>query len=103
MIQPSLGRVVWFTPHDSDSMARGNEGRCAGLVVHVHSDRCVNLAVFDANGRSHPQTSVRLLQDDDERPEAGFYCEWMPFQKSRQAKYEQLETQVAKEREERSR
>ncbi len=93
MIQPSLGRVVWFTPYESDTMARDNSGRCAALVTYVHSDRMVNLAVFDGNGNHHPKTSVKLLQEEDERPTSGF-CEWMPFQLGQAQRTQAVERQL---------
>jgi hypothetical protein len=64
-------------------------------VTHVWNDRMVNLAVFDSNGVAHSKTSVPLLQDDDPKPEHGFFCEWMPFQKGQAAKTEALESQLA--------
>lgn len=90
MIEPTIGRVVWFTPAKTDESLSGSSQPLAALVAHVHSDRCVNLAVFDANGGgSHSRTSVTLLQDDDVAPEAGYYAEWMPYQKGQAAKHEQ--------------
>lgn len=93
MISPTLGRIVWFTPQnqkrlvDYDIMP-DSSGMCAAMVVAVHSDRCVNLAVFDANGAHHAVTSVTLLQDDDVKPADGRCCEWMPYQKGQAAKSE---------------
>ncbi|MGF6697629.1 hypothetical protein OKW38_002241 [Paraburkholderia sp. MM5496-R1] len=89
MIKPTVGRVVWFTP--SSITASGNfapGAPLAAIVAHVHSDRLVNLAVFDANGVTHSRTSVPLLQDDEAVPVNGYYAEWMPFQKGQAAKQE---------------
>lgn len=89
MIKPSNGRIVWFTPSAqtaSSDFAPGSQ--LAAIVAHVHSDRLVNLAVFDANGVPHSRTSVPLLQDDDVAPAYGYYAEWMPFQKGQAAKQE---------------
>lgn len=75
MIKPTIGRVVWFH--------RGSESQDQphpAIVCYVHSDTCVNLAVFDANGNQYSVTSVTLLQDDD-RATSGRYAEWMPYQK----------------------
>jgi hypothetical protein len=89
MIKPSIGRVVWFHPSITDhSLASGGDQPLAALVSHVWSDTCVNLAVFDANGKPHGKTSVLLLQDDAIAPEGGYYAEWMPFQKGQAAKHE---------------
>lgn len=87
MISPTISRVVWFNPGASDKHLVSDQ-RLAALVTYVHSDRIVNLAVFDANGNNHARISVALMQDDDigdpDRP----FCEWMPFQKGQAAKYD---------------
>jgi len=87
MIKPTIGRVVWM---------RNRPGNISGdqpedaHVVYVHSDTCVNLAGFDANGAHWAMTSVFLRQDDVPISElAPFgYCEWMPYQKDQAKKHE---------------
>lgn len=97
MIKPSNGRVVWFTPSSQNGAANFASGsQLAAIVAHVHTDRCVNLAVFDANGVSHSRCSVPLLQDDDPRPEHGYFAEWMPFQLGQAKKTEAAEAQMQK-------
>lgn len=93
MIKPTVGRVVWYYPPGRDPSQQPQ----AALVAHVWSDTCVNLAIFDDNGRpmSSPPISVLLAQEGNEVPSGGNYCCWMPYQKSQQAKHEQLEAQVA--------
>lgn len=93
MITPTVGRVVWFYP----SGHKANAQPLAAIVAHVWSDTCVNLAVFDANGKAldAPPTSVLLLQDGNERPSGGHFCEWMPYQKGQAAKTEKLQEQVS--------
>lgn len=98
MIKPTVGRVVWYTP------SKNAEGRyqfpcltgqpLAAIIACVHSDIMVNLVVFDANGDSHGVCSVDLIQDGQPKPDNGFYCEWMPYQKGQAAKTEQLEKQI---------
>lgn len=81
MISPTNGRIVWFTPASNAATADFAPGtKLAAIVAHVHSDRCVNLAVFDANGVAHSRCSVTLLQDDDAAPDGGYFAEWMPYQ-----------------------
>lgn len=83
MITPTVGRVVWYHPE------KPHEQPWAAIVTYVHSDRMVNLVVFDENGFGKPKTSVQLVQDSDGR---GLnYCEWMPYQKGQAAKTESLE------------
>lgn len=84
MITPSNGRIVWYTParpSDQFIVQHGIEP-LAAMVAHVHSDRMVNLVVFDSQGFIHARTSVTLLQDDDRKPEEGRFCAWMPYQKA---------------------
>jgi hypothetical protein len=56
----------------------------------VHSDRCVNLAVFDARDLQMAPgllTSMPLVQPEDEIPEHGPFAEWMPYQVNQAAKH----------------
>jgi hypothetical protein len=91
MIKPTNGRVVLFTPSSADVTLRqpfvdyGNRPMTAH-VSHVWSDRCVNLDVIGPDGRHYSRSSVVLLQDDDPQPEAGYFAEWMAYQKGQAAK-----------------
>lgn len=96
MIQPTIGRRVWFWPNGVASLSNGarlsviNSTPLQPLdagVVYVWSDRMVNLDVTDHYGHHHQATSVPLLQDDDPVPTTGAYATWMPYQAS-QAKKE---------------
>lgn len=80
MIKPTIGRVVWYWQNTvSQKQAH------AAIVAYVHSDTTVNLVMFDENGTSTGLTSVRLYQNDGERPQLHF-CEWMPYQREQAAK-----------------
>lgn len=97
MIKPSVGRVVLFVPKATKyefgfCFVAGQEH--AALVAAVHGDRCVNLAAFDANGKSYNFTSVTLQQPGDDVP-GGDYCKWMDYQVGQAAKTEQLEKKLA--------
>ncbi|UPK31796.1 hypothetical protein IVB18_26055 [Bradyrhizobium sp. 186] len=93
MIKPTVGRVVWFTPsinaHQTDPAFRHIDPAqpCAAMVTHVWGDRMVNLVTFDSNGAAFGKTSVVLLQDDDAKPEYGYFCSWMPYQVGQAAKH----------------
>lgn len=89
MIQPSVGRVVWYYP----SGPRPSQPYPA-LVAYVHSDRCINVGGFTNGGQPFSDTSVQLLQDDDAVPVGQAYACWMPFQKGQAQKTEQLEQLV---------
>ncbi len=81
MIQPTLGRIVWYTPSRFYPMMAGADGRCAAIITQVHGDRLVNLAVFDGDGHSRPAVNVTLVQPGDPTPSRDAnYCEWMPYQ-----------------------
>lgn len=93
MIQPTIGRVVWYYPHGATQVQAGEQPHAA-LVAYVHGDRCINIGYFDQNGNARNATSITLVQDDDQLPEHGFCC-WMPYQKGQAAKTEALEAQAA--------
>lgn len=90
MIKPTIGRVVWYHPVQSDP-----EIVFAAIVCHVWSDTCVNLHVMDSNGHCFAKTSVLLYQGEGQKPTHEF-AEWMPYQQGQAAKTEQLEKQLAK-------
>jgi hypothetical protein len=96
MIKPTIGRVVLYYPGNEVATSLGmtvlSEQPMDAHVVHVWDDRLVNLAVFDHAGKPWALGSVKLLQDGDDKPNAGeSYAEWMPYQKGQAAKYEALE------------
>ena len=78
MIKPKIGSVVLFNPIDADR----DDIRHAAVVAMVHSDECVNLAVFDDNGVPYNRQSVVLVQDQDSVPKFG-QCEWMACQSTK--------------------
>jgi hypothetical protein len=85
IISPTNCQQVWY--HDipssfgvpSDLRARSLQP-FAATIVHVWSDRMVNLVVLDHDGKAHPKTSVQLVQPGDAKPAHGNWCEWMPYQ-----------------------
>ena len=88
MIKPTIGRVVWYHPSDAEP-----EITHAATVTYVWSDTCINLAIFDSNGKIYAETSVLLFQGKGARPSSKF-AEWMPYQQGQAAKTEQLEKQL---------
>lgn len=98
MISPTVGRVVWYCPKGQKP-----DQPYLGLVAYVHSDKCVNLVVFDHNGAQYGdachgvpggQLNVPLLQDDDVAPEEGNYCMWTPYQKGQAAKFDEAQQEA---------
>jgi hypothetical protein len=85
MIQPTVGRIVWYYPAgyplgDGEKTVELAEPRAA-VIVKVWSDRMVNLGFWDPNGDIWAATSVALVQPEDPTPNCGEgFCQWMPFQ-----------------------
>ena len=80
MINPTVGRVVWYYPGDDNIAGFNHSGiPLAAIIAYVHSDTMVNLAVFDASGSNYPEVGVPLYQGEGEKPENRF-AEWMPYQ-----------------------
>lgn len=96
MIEPSNGRIVWYTPFNSELLSpygmvvqHDKDGKIIPLpaqICAVWGPTCVNLLVTDASGRTFPVMSRTLLQDSDEPLKHGGYADWMPFQKDQAAK-----------------
>ena len=82
MIQPTVGRIVWYYPDERDGMTggAGDTTPRAAIIAYVHDDHMVNLVVFDTNGMSYSRTSVTLVQPEDPARPDQSYCRWMPYQ-----------------------
>jgi len=98
-IIPTVGRVVYFTPaavDDQSIIPDWQSGVCAALVTAVHNENCVNLAVFDVSGNQYARCSVchvsTVSADDDVKKYDTW--DWMPYQKGKAAKTEQLEAKL---------
>lgn len=91
MIEPTVGRVVWFYKHVP---GQGHKGPLAAHVAHVFNNTNVNLMVIDNGGSPRPERSVMLLQNDDGEVPDRDYCCWMPYQKGQAAKTEALEAKL---------
>jgi hypothetical protein len=70
MINPTVGRTVWFRDHNRD------DPPLAAIVTFVHNERTVNVAVFSPLGSVYGHQMVTLRQPEDMPPPLGFYCEW---------------------------
>ena len=91
MIEPTVGRIVWYRPYPETSCpAETFEGQpLAAIIVVVLSPRLVNIALWDVYGKTGGRQSVPLRQPEDDIPPrqpdpnkmpASGYCEWMPYQ-----------------------
>ncbi|MWV17552.1 hypothetical protein F3I16_16035 [Pseudomonas sp. L-22-4S-12] len=92
-IRPTVGRILWYWPTAYDITQGmfaypGSDQPMAATVAFVHSDRMVNLAVADHNGKQFEKRSVTLLQEGDQVRDRSGYAEWMPYQKGQAATVE---------------
>lgn len=97
MIEPTVGRVVWFHAGGHETVMHSDQP-LAAIVTYVHAQKhvdgkswLINLVVFGKEGSCWQRQNVHLWDDDstDAKPPArGSYAEWMPFQKGQAAKYE---------------
>lgn len=77
MIKPTVGRVVLVTrptPFSDETVP--------AFVCKVWGDRLINVGGFDENGDPFKASSVPLLRDADQIPDAGAYAHWMPYQQA---------------------
>lgn len=76
MVTPTIGRMVHYYPPKESSSGPP----LAAIIVCVWSDTCVNLAIFDKEGKpiEKPPTSILLIQEGNEVPSGGHYCTWPP-------------------------
>lgn len=81
MIQPTIGRQVWFWRKGSTYGVNQPE---AATVVYVHDDRHVNLQVINQDAVARGEMNVSLRQPEDpalaEQVNDSAFAEWMPYQ-----------------------
>ncbi|MPZ36657.1 MAG: hypothetical protein GEU95_01120 [Rhizobiales bacterium] len=93
MINPTVGRIVYYWPGGRAHTEDPGRQPLAATIAHVHNERMINIGYLQIDGVARDASCVPLVQDGDERPDAAF-CEWMPYQKGQAAKTEQLEAKV---------
>jgi hypothetical protein len=97
MIEPSVGRVVWYFPAaDDPRLQRDDNAPLAAIISMVKPGGLINLMVAAQDGHPVGRTNVVLVQDDppsDANVAAG-YAAWMPYQKGQAAKTEELERKL---------
>lgn len=76
---PGNGRISAHRCADRLALDQGRSEGCARTAAR--HERCINITYVDHEGESYAETSVPLLQDQDPRPQGGYFCEWMPYQK----------------------
>ncbi len=86
MIQPSVGRRVWYWPFPEERSFPSEQPFDAG-VAYVHSDTLINISIQNDLGNPLPGKLGVTLAQDDQEPQPG-QCSWMPYQKGQAAKQE---------------
>jgi len=99
MIEPTVGRIVWYRPNGISrnvGIVADRHQPYAAMITEVIHARRVEIVVFGGGTPSIGPVTCDLMQDGDKVPAPGAdYCEWMPYQKGQAAKTEALETQLA--------
>jgi len=100
VIKPTVGRKVWYRPSANDvvgpvPMSVAGDQPLDATVIATWGDRMVNVLVTDVVGKQFPVLSVTLLQEGDEKPAAGRYVEWMPYQQGQVRKDAAIDRGVA--------
>jgi len=95
VITPTVGRIVHYYPGSGDAMNFVPGKPVAAIITHVWSGSCVNLSIFDMDGRQFAAISVALVQPADPAPIPGYsYCTWMDYQIGLVQNTEELQKQV---------
>lgn len=88
IIQPTVGRIVWFygVPYDEDTRKFGtrisDQQPMAAQICYVHTTDAVNLRVTDHAGRDFAVRMCPLYQGTDEAALWNInHCRWMPYQR----------------------
>jgi hypothetical protein len=84
-IEPTVGRVVLFNG--------GHKQQLAAQIAAVNADGTFNIGYLMPNGSHDNAINVPLVQEGEPKP-AGFYAEWMPYQKGQAAKTDEAEARA---------
>jgi hypothetical protein len=83
MIQPTVGRKVYFWPQGNDRSLYNIIDATQPLdatILFVHGNECINILVIDHMGHPHFVDKANLVQPEMS-PVPGFsHVAWMPYQ-----------------------
>jgi len=85
MIQPTIGRIVWFQPAKKEDEPLRDQP-FAAQVAYVHDDGTINIGYLNENGENGSAIRVPLLQEGDDTLAGGYFTIWMPYQVQAAAK-----------------
>jgi len=94
MIQPTIGRIVWFHPLPTAAYPKVDGQPHAAMIAFVKNSTTVNLTVSAWSGDTYAARHVRLLQDGEAAPVDEPYAEWMPYQRGQAARADALAQQL---------
>lgn len=89
MIKPTIGRVVWVWQSEVQGQPY------PALITKVWGDNTINVAGFNDGGTPFSQSSIHLVQEEDQQSKPSCRAEWMPYQVNQAAKHEAAEQPVA--------
>ena len=75
MIEPTVGRIVWFWEYGKG----GADQPSAAIVTYVYGPRSINLVQFTHMGEVRHHAGITLVQEGDPEP-SSYFAEWMPYQ-----------------------
>lgn len=80
MVPLSVGRIVHFYSMGGRTPDEKPSGPYAGIITGVHSERCVNLGLWESDGTpsASPPTSIIFRFENEEAPLGCSYCEFPP-------------------------
>ncbi len=79
IIEPTVGRVVYYSPGVGEGTVMGPQPFDAH-IVYVWALDLINIVFFDHVGDMHKRQTVKLVQEGQSPPASGGYCQWMPYQ-----------------------
>jgi hypothetical protein len=79
-MEPTVGRVLHYYENHPGLTEGFRMGPQLAFIAQVHSDTCVNIALFRHDGRpvTIPATSITLASDLGAAPREGCFCVWPP-------------------------
>jgi hypothetical protein len=80
IIEPTVGRLLYVYSRSKTFNGVHIEGPMAGIVVAVHSTRCINVSCINSGGTHVFYSSLALRQPGDQEPPSSTWAEWMPEQ-----------------------
>jgi len=95
-IDPTVGRIVLFSPAHDDSELRREYAPFAAIIASIGDRDMVNLTVFGRHGSTHARGYVPLAQGTMVDDPEGAYCMWMEYQRGQAARVDQTAALISR-------